>query len=594
MNGVYPSDWRIRLVIFGILGCFLGILGRLYYLHVLDRERLVSMIERSRIDVKILPARRGAIYDTRGSVLAATRSTVELGIDPQWMDPLDTTKIPSLADITGVPTAELRLQFERARGDKQLKRSDKDVKVRWRKVAEGIDEERYKEVLKLGISGLYGNRKYQRFYPGKQLAAHVVGFVNWEGLATIGLEKQMDFYLRGQDGWRETERDGRRRELPHLRSREVFPRDGLNLETTIDSFVQHIVEEEIGILVKTYSPNAVTIVVSEPPTGRIVAMANTPTYDLNRFWKYPIGSHRNRALTDIFEPGSTFKIVAASGVLNEGIVDPDTRFDCSIDAVRFQGKMVQLPVDDHPFDFLTVREIVSKSSNRGAAQLGMLLGEKGLRRYASSFGFGEETNIRLGGEVRGLLHPVSDWDGLTISRLPIGHAVGVTVLQMHFAMSVIANGGILMVPQLLRRVFDEAGNTVVRYEPKARRRVISEATAWTMGEVLQKAVSPEGTASKAAIKGYDVAGKTGTARKIINGRYSHKHHIASFIGFFPARNPRFLISVIIDEPEIRGVPYGGRIAAPSFKSLAESLIRYYGIKPATRTKELYVWKGATD
>ena len=195
MSGFYPSDWRIRLVIFGILGCFLGILGRLYYLHVLDRERLVSMIERSRIDVKILPARRGAIYDTRGSVLAATRSTVELGIDPQWMDPLDTTKIPSLADITGVPTAELRLQFERARGDKQLKRSDKDVKVRWRKVAEGIDEERYKEVLKLGISGLYGNRKYQRFYPGKQLAAHVVGFVNWEGLATIGLEKQMDFYL---------------------------------------------------------------------------------------------------------------------------------------------------------------------------------------------------------------------------------------------------------------------------------------------------------------------------------------------------------------------------------------------------------------
>ena len=581
-------------MVLGILACFLGILGRLYYLHVLDRERLVSMIERSRTDVKVLPARRGAIYDARGSVLAATRSTVEVGIDPQWIDSLDLTKLPRLANITGVTTDELRRRFERARRDKQPGGSGRGIRVRWRKLVEGIDEATYKEVMELGISGLYGNRKFERFYPGEELAAHVIGFINREGLATIGIEKQMDFYLRGQDGWRETERDGRRRELPHFRFREVSPRDGLNVETTIDSFVQHLVEEEIGNLVTAYNPNSATIVVSKPATGQIVAMANTPTYDLNRFWKYPIESHRNRALTDIFEPGSTFKIVAASGALNEGIVGSDTRFDCSVNAVRFQGRVVKLPVDDHPFELLTVREIVSKSSNRGAAQLGMLLGKQELRRYASSFGFGEETNIRLGGEVRGLLHPVSDWDGLTISRLPIGHAVGVTALQMHFAMSVIANGGILMTPQLLRRVFDEMGNTVVRYEPKARRRVISEATAWTMRQVLQEVVSPEGTASKAAIEGYAVAGKTGTARKIVNGRYSSKHHVASFIGFFPARNPRLLISVIIDEPEVRGVPYGGRIAAPSFKSLADSLARYYGIKPEARFKELYVWKGAMD
>ncbi len=582
------------MVALGILVSFLGILVRLYYLHIWEGDRLVSMIERSRIDVEVLTARRGAIYDARGSVLAATRTTVEVGIDPQSLDPSDVTKIPRLADITGVPTGELRRTFERARADKEADPSETRGKVRWRKLAEGIDEASYQEVMQLGISGLYGNREFERYYPGRTLAAHVVGFVNKEDRAVIGIEKQMDFYLRGQDGWRETERDGRRRELPHFRFREVSPRDGLNVETTIDSFVQHLVEEEIENLVATYNPSSATIIVSEPATGFVAALANTPTFDPNRFWKHPIHTHRNRALADIFEPGSTFKIVAASGALNEEIVEPGTRLDCSLEAVLYHGQVVELPVDDHPFGILTVREIVSKSSNRGAAQLGMLLGREEMRQYASSFGFGEQTTIRLGGEVKGLLHQVSDWDRLTISRLPIGHAVGVTALQMHFAMSVIANGGILMTPQVLRRVFDEGGNTVARFEPRARRRVISQPTAWTMRQVLREVVSPEGTASKAAMEGYDVAGKTGTARKIVNGRYSAHHHIASFIGFFPARNPRLLISVMIDEPRVQGVAYGGRVAAPVFKSLAESLVRYYGIKPEGSLKELYVWKGAMD
>jgi len=320
--------------------------------------------------------------------------------------------------------------------------------------------------------------------------------------------------------------------------------------------------------------------VSDPTTGFILGLANHPSYDLNHYGDADLAFQRNIAITDILEPGSTFKIVAASGVLEEGLVGTDTRFDCGLDSVVVGQRRLPLPRDSHSHGILSVAEIVSKSSNRGAAQLGILLGRNRLFRYAQAFGFGQKTGLLLSGEEEGILHPVRNWDSLTITRLPMGHAVGATPLQIHSAMSAIANRGILMKPQFVRRITDGAGNIVVAFGPIQRRRVISERTARTMASLLRRVVSPEGTAATAAIPGFEVAGKTGTTQKIIDGQYSHSHHVGSFSGFFPASRPSVAVTVIIDDARLNGTAYGTTVAAPSFKAIAEQLIPYLGVNPS--------------
>jgi cell division protein FtsI/penicillin-binding protein 2 len=411
----------------------------------------------------------------------------------------------------------------------------------------------------------------------------VLGYVNHEETPVTGVERFFDYYLRGQDGWRETERDGRRRELAQFRAREVAPADGLNVALSVDLMVQHIVEQEVARLAAEYNPESVSVIVSEPSTGAVMAMANYPTYDPNEFYntnKYPIDSQRNRALTDLIEPGSTFKIVPAAAALNEGIVAPEDIFQTGVERVSYKGRSLKLPSDHHTYDSLSMHDIVVKSSNRGAAHLGLILGENRLHDYAEAFGFGEKTGFDLGGEVSGTLHSVKNWDGLTITRLPMGHAVSATPMQIHGAMSVIANKGVLMEPLIAERVFDAVGNDIVHFSPKAKRRVVSTEVAQTVADMLVDVVGKDGTARKAAIDNYSVAGKTGTTQKIVNGKYSRQHHVASFSGFFPANNPALVITVVVDEPQLKGVGYGGSVSAPAFRNIAEACIAYLGIRPS--------------
>jgi len=347
--------------------------------------------------------------------------------------------------------------------------------------------------------------------------------------------------------------------------------------------VQHIVEQEVARLAAEYNPESVSVIVSEPSTGAVMAMANYPTYDPNEFYntkKYPIDSQRNRALTDLIEPGSTFKIVPAAAALNEGIVAPEDIFQTGVERVSYKGRSLKLPSDHHTYDSLSMHDIVVKSSNRGAAHLGLILGENRLHDYAEAFGFGEKTGFDLGGEVSGTLHSVKNWDGLTITRLPMGHAVSATPMQIHGAMSVIANKGVLMEPLIAERVFDAAGNDIVRFSPKAKRRVVSTEVAQTVADMLVDVVGKDGTARKAAIDNYSVAGKTGTTQKIVNGKYSRPHHVASFSGFFPANKPALVITVVVDEPQLKGVGYGGSVSAPAFRNIAEACIAYLGIRPS--------------
>lgn len=576
-NRTFFSFGRLIVVCVVVLAAFGAIVARLVHLQVVERSELVAEVERARKRVQTLSAVRGEIRDSNGNALATSRSIMEVGVDPQLVRVEDAAKLPQLARLLRVPLADVKAVFDRktaaSRDGRELR------EIRWVRLAESVDAMTYDQIVALDIHGVYGNRQFRRTYPGGSLAAHVIGFVNREGVAAMGVERQFDFYLRGQDGWRESERDGLRRELAQFRTREVSPTDGYNVVLSIDSFVQHCIETELREIVRRFNPVGATIIVSDPRDGFLLGLANYPTFDLNNFNKAELASQRNLAITDILEPGSTFKIVAASAALNEGLVTPEVSINCGADTIVYHGRTLRLPHDSHPNGMLSVADVIAKSSNRGAANLGVMLGADRLHDYAAAFGFGEATGFPLAGEVNGMLHPVRDWDGLTITRLPMGHAVGATPMQVHCAMSAIANGGILMRPQIVRRVVDRDGATVFELPPVARRRVIRKETAELMARLLTRVVGPDGTAEKAAIPGYLVAGKTGTTQKIIDGRYSNRHHVGSFTGFFPANRPRLAITVIIDDARLNGTAYGATVAAPSFKRIAEQLVQYLGIPP---------------
>ena len=582
MSRGFASNHRIVVLAGGIFLCFGVLAARLVSLHVLDRDELLKYVEQARRSFVVDNARRGNIRDARGEILAASRTLIDVGLDPHMLRPADEARWPALAQLLGVTVTDLRAAAARRTVGTPAAEEPEARPMQWIKLASEVDEGVYEKVMELKIRGIYGNRIYRRFYPHKTVAAHVIGYVNKEGAPAAGVEHYMDFFLRGQNGWRESERDGRRQERAEFRTREVPTIDGCDVVLSLDTYVQHVIEEELQHLKETYEPQKATVIVSDANTGFILGLANLPTFDLNEFNQAPLDVLRNYAVTDVLEPGSTFKIVAASGALNERLVTPNSAFDCSEAEADYHGRHLRLPRDDHPSQELTVAGIISHSSNRGAVHLGMLLGDQKMYDYARAFGFGAKTGFPFGGEVDGLLAPPKHWDGLTITRLPMGHAIAATPMQIHYAMAAIANGGVLLRPQLIRQVREANGDLVFDFADQPRRRVISEATARTMARLLMGVTSPEGTAPEAAIPDYEVAGKTGTTQKIIDGRYSERHHIASFIGFFPATRPEVVISVIVDDADARcprGVAYGAKVAAPVFKRIAERLIQYRDIRP---------------
>lgn len=639
MSRGFASNYRIFLLSAVVFLCLAGIGTRLVFLHVIDRGQLLNYVEQVRRQVIVEPARRGNIYDSHQHLLATNQSMYNVGVDPQSLRPEDRAKWPELASLLGLPLNKLeRIMTTTTRQvraatpstdaaapasaasvvfnvkpastdedtDENADESDDVVvedgdgatterAIRWAKLREDVDETTYDKIAQLEIKGVYGNRVYRRVYPHNSLAAHLVGYVNKAGVAAAGVENYADFYLRGQDGWREGERDGRRRELAQFRTREVQPVDGFNVVLSTDIIIQHMVEEELEAIAKKFSPDKATIIVSDAKTGFILAMGNYPSFDLNHYNKAPLAVQRNFAITDQLDPGSTFKIVPASGALNEGIVQPNTRFDCSISSIEYKGAVRRFMPDDHHYDhLLPVSEIISRSSNIGAAQLGMLLGEQGLYDYARKFGFGEKSGFPFGGEITGTLNPVSRWSGIDITRIPAGYSISATPLQIHYAMGVIASGGELLRPQIIRQIRDASGEVVYSFDTAVRRRVVSTKVAREMALMLEGVAKKGGTADNAEIPGYEVAGKTGTAQKLIDGHYSKKNHVGSFVGFFPASNPQVVISVIVDNARVPGgEAYGRKVGAPSFKKIGEQLIQYLDIKPPfdPAQKPLFAMKG---
>ena len=586
MRSAFLSPFRFYLVFSAISCVFCSLAGRLVYLQVVKGDALRDSAQNARQNFSVLLARRGDIVDAKGNLLATTRSLVEVGVDPQAVKDEDLPKVSKLAELLNVSEVKILKAFStKTRLGNEFNGEVRPI--RWTKIADDVEEDVYRRLMELEIKGVYGNFKHSRLYPGKKLASHIVGFINKEGTPSMGVEKTVDYYLRGQAGWREWETDGRRRELLQYRSREVASEDGLNVELSIDRMIQDMVERELASVVDEYDPISASIIVSEPSTGYILAMANAPDFDPNKFNNYEMGNFRNRTMTDVYEPGSVFKIVAAGGAMNENLVTPDSIIDCSTSITMLGNRKYRLPRDDHPLGRVSVEEVVVESSNRGAAKLGIMLGANRFYEYCKSFGFGARTGVGFRGERRGTLHPPKRWDGLTITRMPMGHAVSVTPMQMHSAMAAVASNGILMKPQVVKRVFDSEGKTVVEFKPRSVRRVLRTDVSKSLTGMLAKVVS-EGTAKKAKIKGYLVAGKTGTTKKIIEGKYSSRHHIASFIGFLPANDPRIVISVVVDEPKMKPgrIGYGGSVAGPAFKRIGKEVISYLGVRPSQHDEEL--------
>jgi cell division protein FtsI/penicillin-binding protein 2 len=600
-----------RLVLLALLlgVAFAGLVYRLVDLQVLRYEELNAKARENTRREFLLEPRRGDIVDAKGNILATSAFVKTVCADPALIGNRQVEVARAIAPLLQASESELVQRLAPRLGQNTqgviitnhyvvLKR--KVPAETWQKVqmamtnlSFGLDEKKLPRAEQAFYRNLRRGAIYvekwddqQRVYPNQALAAHVLGYVGMderqmdgrrllETSGKDGIERSFDAKLTGVRGWRLTETDRPGHEVVALREQDVEPQDGDNVVLTIDSVVQHIVESALAEGMDKHSPNSISGIVVRPRTGEILALATLPNFDPNNPGNASEDARRNRVIADLAEPGSTFKIVVVSGALNDGVVRLSDAFDCEHGHFYFAGRMLH---DHESYGVLSVENIITKSSNIGAAKIGIKMGESRLYDYIRNYGFGTPTGLWLQGEIGGIVHPVKKWSKLSIARIPMGQGVAVTSLQMMMAMCAIANKGMLMQPMIVDRLEDSDHRVVAKYSPQRVRRVISEAAAEQMVTALKTVVSPEGTAAKAALEHYTVAGKTGTAQKSGGAAgYLPGKYFASFIGFFPADKPEVCISVVMDEPK-QGY-YGGQIAAPIFRQIAEKVANYLNIRP---------------
>jgi cell division protein FtsI (penicillin-binding protein 3)/stage V sporulation protein D (sporulation-specific penicillin-binding protein) len=409
------------------------------------------------------------------------------------------------------------------------------------------------------------------------MLGHVLGYLNHERKGVQGIERTMEKHLSGEDGFRYTERDRTGREIVLYRGQEQEAQHGKNIRLTIDMGLQAILEEEIDATYRDLKPHTVNAIMVDPKTGEILAMASRPCFDPNKPGSAEPETMKNRSIIDMVEPGSTFKIVVAAGALNEGKVDEKSSIFCENGRFFYGGRTLK---DHHGYGHMSVHDILVKSSNIGCAKMAMMMGGDKFHEYVRRFGFGERLGIELPGEIPGLVHPPARWDKLTITRMPMGHSVAVTPLQITMGMSVIANGGSLMAPQIVKSIESQDGE-VERQQSKVVREVIPEKTAHFISDALACVTQPGGTATFARVNGFNVAGKTGTAQKVSEkGGYAPGEYVVSFVGYMPAEDPRFVCLVMVDDAQVSsGLNYGGLVAAPIFSRIAERSARHLDLVP---------------
>ena len=536
----------------------LGIEARLVVLQVVQYPELVARAERQQMSTVVAPAKRGEIFDRNGRLLAYSVDADTIYAVPTEITDAARTAAAlcaALEDCTKKSREELRDRLSQSRSFVFVRRRASPMQA--------------KRVAALGLDGVAFRKESKRYYPNRELAAHLLGYVGVDNVGLSGLEATYDKTVRGREGKLLVQTDARRHVFSRL---ERSPTAGASIELTIDEHLQYIAEREVRAGVEAARADGGTAVIMDPYTGEILAMASWPTFNPNDYSDAPENARRNRAVQDLYEPGSTFKLVTASAAIEEKVVTPDEIIDVSAGNIRFGNRVID---DMHRNGPLTFTDVIVKSSNVGAIKVGLKLGAERMGLYIRRFGFGRPTSPDFPGESPGIVWEPSKLNDGALASVSMGYQVGVTPLQMAAAASVIANGGTLFEPHVVRTIVNGGIRTFV--EPKPVRRAILAETAATLTDIMEKVVR-DGTARGAQLVSYGVAGKTGTADKLVNGRYSPYQQNVSFVGFVPSRKPALTIIVMVDSPRVGG-DTGSAIAVPIFKRIADASLRQLGVTP---------------
>ena len=524
------------------------------------RHKFFSRIADEQHSISIeLPPKRGTIFDRNMRVLAVNLNNDSLFANAREVKNKRGTS-RALSSILNLKEGFIYARLLRDKSFVWIKRK--------------ITRDESLAIKKLKLDGIGLIKESKRYYPNRTLACHLLGVVDIDNIGLEGLELYYDRYLKGESGWLSSTQDARRVLLESYQDEYIPPKNGFNLVLTIDEVIQHIAERELLKAYEKYNAKAASIIVMAPRSGDILALANLPNYDLNSPGTRSNESIRNRAINDFFEPGSVFKIVTASAALEEGKVDFGNKFYCENGAYKVGRRVLH---DHRPHGILTFREVIEKSSNIGTVKVAATFGPSAMYKYMRGFGVYDKTGVDLPGEVQGMNRPLSKWSGVSMLAIPMGQEVTVTAIQLASAISVIADNGYLVRPRIVSAVVDENGRAVKEFPPKVMRKVLSPKTAAKMRALLMGVVET-GTGKKAKIEDYHAGGKTGTAQKVEGGTYSHERFIASFIGFAPVEKPEISVVICVDEP--RPVYYGGDVAAPVFKNVADESLKYLGTKGA--------------
>jgi cell division protein FtsI (penicillin-binding protein 3) len=558
-------DWRPIMkrriaMVSVLLGLWVaGIEGKLVYLQVFDRADLAARAERQQERTPPSPARRGDILDRRGRVLATS-----VDADTIYAVP---TEIADAADAAKKICAALG---DCDRKDRQSIAEKLGQKRAFAYVKRQVAPDQAERVAALNLDGIGFIKESKRFYPNKELAAHLLGWVGIDNKGLSGLEHTYDPQIRGKAGTILVHTDARHKAFSRS---ERPPTTGSSIELTIDENLQHIAERELRAGVLENRAAGGTAIIMNPRTGEILAMANEPTFNPNAFRDFDDDDRRNRAVQDLYEPGSTFKVVTASAAIEEKLMPIDTMIDVSGGQIRIdKGRIVH---DTHDYGALSFTDVIVKSSNVGAIKIGFRLGKERLGEYVARYGFGHTVSPDFPSESPGIVWRQDKWTDSALASVSMGYQIGVTPLQMLAAVSAVANGGKYVEPRVIRAVYKD--NRRYAVQPKVVRQTISADTAATMTGIMEGVVE-RGTGKGAQLPGYTIAGKTGTAAKLVNGHYSASDWNASFVGFLPSRDPAVAIIVVTDSPHTKGHT-GGVVSAPVFKKIAEATLRYLGVGP---------------
>ncbi len=553
---------RLRLMLAALTICLWAgiVLVRLVQLQVFGRDGFVRQATRQSERTINLDPRRGPILDRNGSSLAVSVDAESIYAVPQEIeDPVRTAaRLARALGLDGSARKELGAQLHKNKAFVWVRRK--------------VDPQVARAVRDLQLEGIGFLTENRRYYPKRELASQVLGYVGVDNTGMSGVEYAFEDHIRGKAAKVTVHIDARRRPVGHT---EKPSTDGHSIVLAIDEAVQYVAEKELDRAMAETGSIAGIVTVLEPKSGEILAVANRPTFNPNRFAAYPSTHWQNRAVAGAYEPGSVFKIFTAAAALQEKIVDPDEILDCGGGSIDIAGTRI----NDHAvFHQLSFRDVIAKSSDVGVIRVAQRLGRESFNRYMRDFGFGTPTGIDLPGESSGLLRPTSKWSALSLPSLSFGQEVGVTALQMTMAVGALANGGYLMKPLVVRQIEDARGGVVKVMKPLAARRVLEPETIDVLTDLLEGVVK-SGTGRRAAIPGYTVAGKTGTAQKVDpSGRYSMVDHVASFVGYVPSRRPALVVLVSLDSP--RGAAnQGGDVAAPVFARVAEQALRHLAIPP---------------